>query len=308
MTDFGHIPVLLHDSVNLLITSSEGIYVDATSGLGGHTEEMAKRVSPQARLIAFEVDPDALAISSQRLNRYSNVEFIQRNFRYIKVELTRLNALLVRGILFDLGLSSLEIDNPSKGFSFTREGPLDMRMDPSLPESAAHLINTAEEKRLKEIIRTYGEERFAGRIARMIAEAREKAPLQSTRDLESLIRQAVHGPYQVKSLARVFQAFRIAVNQELEVLEKALPDAFECLAPGGRLVVIAYHSLEDRLVKTCFKDLCTDCVCPPDQPVCTCNHVQKARYIQKKALTPSEEEIRSNPRSRSARLRCIEKL
>jgi 16S rRNA (cytosine1402-N4)-methyltransferase len=183
-----------------------------------------------------------------------------------------------------------------------------MRMDPTLPESAAHLIHTATEEKLKEIIRTYGEERFAGRIARMIAEAREKAPLQSTRDLESLIRQVVHGPYQVKSLARVFQAFRIAVNQELEVLEKALPDAFECLAPGGRLVVIAYHSLEDRWVKSFFKDLCTGCVCPPDQPVCTCNHVQKARYIQKKALTPSEEEIRSNPRSRSARLRCIEKL
>ncbi|MDK2975602.1 MAG: rRNA (cytosine1402-N4)-methyltransferase [Candidatus Marinimicrobia bacterium] len=308
MTDFGHIPVLLHDSMNLLMTSSEGVYIDATSGLGGHTKEMAKRLSPQARLIAFEVDPDALAISSQRLNTYSNVTFVQRNFRYLKVELTRLNALPVQGILFDLGLSSLEIDNPAKGFSFTREGPLDMRMDPTLPESAAHLIHTATEEKLKEIIRTYGEERFAGRIARMIAEAREKAPLQSTRDLESLIRQVVHGPYQVKSLARVFQAFRIAVNQELEVLEKALPDAFECLAPGGRLVVIAYHSLEDRWVKSFFKDLCTGCVCPPDQPVCTCNHVQKARYIQKKALTPSEEEIRSNPRSRSARLRCIEKL
>ncbi|KUK50357.1 MAG: Ribosomal RNA small subunit methyltransferase H [Marinimicrobia bacterium 46_47] len=308
MTVFGHIPVLLHDAVNLLITSPEGVYVDATSGLGGHTEEMAKRVSYHARLVAFEVDPDALTISSQRLNKFSNVEFIQRNFRYLKVELTRLNALPVRGILFDLGLSSLEIDNPAKGFSFTREGPLDMRMDPTLPESAAHLINTATEERLKEIIRTYGEERFAGRIARTIAETRDKVPLQSTRDLESLVRQAVHGPHQVKSLARVFQAFRIAVNRELEALEKALPDAFECLEPGGRLVVISYHSLEDRLVKSCFKDLCTDCVCPPDQPVCTCTHVQKARYIQKKALIPTEDEIRSNPRSRSARLRCIEKL
>jgi len=308
MTDFGHIPVLLHDSMNLLITLPKGIYVDATSGLGGHTEEMAKRLSPQARLIAFDVDPDALAISSEKLKKYSNIEFIQRNFRYIKVELTRLEALPVQGILFDLGLSSLEIDNPAKGFSFTQEGPLDMRMDPSLPESAAHLINTATEKRLKEIIRAYGEERFAGRIARMIEEAREKVPFKTTRDLELVVRQAVHGPYQVKSLARVFQAFRIAVNRELEALEKALPDAFECLAPGGRLVVIAYHSLEDRLVKTYFKDLCTDCVCPPEQPICTCNHVQKARFIQKKALTPTEDEIRANPRSRSARLRCIEKL
>ncbi len=308
MTDFGHTPVLLHDSVNLLITNPGGTYVDATSGLGGHSAEMLKRLSPQASVLAFDVDPDAISIASNHLKTYTNIRFIQRNFRYIKVELTRLNALPVHGILFDLGLSSLEIDNPDKGFSFSKNGPLDMRMDPSLSESAAELINHAPEEKLKEIIRTYGEERFAGRIARVLVETRKKSPFRFTGDLETVVRRVVHGPYQVKSVARVFQAIRIAVNKELEMLEQALPDAFECLVPGGRLVVIAYHSLEDRIVKTFFRDLCTGCVCPPEQPICTCNHSQKARFIQKKALSPSDEETRNNPRSRSARMRCIEKL
>lgn len=308
MTYFGHIPVLVDDAINLLITDPHGIYVDATCGLGGHTEQLLTHLSPSAKVFAFDVDPDALAIASQRLAHFTNVEFIQRNFRYLKVELTRLHGLPVQGILFDLGLSSLEIDQAQKGFSFSKKGPLDMRMDPFLPETASDIINTSSEETLKDIIYTFGEERFAGRIAQAIVTARQQSPLTSTSDLEKVVRQVVKGPHAIKSVARVFQAFRIAVNYEIDALKKALPDAFDCLAPGGRVVVIAYHSLEDRFVKTFFKDLSTGCICPPEQPVCTCNHLQKAHLLTKKVITPSREELHQNPRSRSARLRGIEKL
>lgn len=307
MTVYRHIPVMSRHSTELLITSPDGIYVDATLGLGGHAKEILKRLSSRGRLVGFDVDPEALSIAQKRLSAYPNVYFLRENFKKIKVELTRLELRPVTGILFDLGLSSLEIDNPGKGFSFTHEGPLDMRMDPTLPETAADIIKDASTETLRQLIREYGEERFAGRVAKAIDRRRREAPLKTTSDLEQAVRSVIRGPHAVKSVARVFQAFRIAVNRELVVLKKAIPDAFDCLTEGGRLVVISYHSLEDRLVKRLFKEWCTDCICPPEQPVCTCGHQKQAVPVIKKHLTPDPEEIRENPRSRSAKLRCIEK-
>jgi 16S rRNA (cytosine1402-N4)-methyltransferase len=308
MTVYRHIPVMLCNSAELLVTSPDGIYVDATLGLGGHAGEILKHISPAGKLVGFDVDPEALALAKKRLKDYPNTVFLRENFKKIKVELTRLNLRPVSGILFDLGLSSLEIDNPQKGFSFMNKGPLDMRMDPDLPHSSADIINHAPADTLKKIIREYGEERFAGRIAAAIDKKRKESPFLYTTDLENVIRHSVQGPHVIKSLARVFQAFRIAVNHELEILYKALPDAFECLVSGGRMVVISYHSLEDRIVKQMFKDWCTDCICPPDQPVCTCDHPKIAKRVIKKHLTANTEEKKGNPRSRSAKLRCIEKL
>jgi len=308
MTVYRHNPVLLHESVDLLVTDNQGIYVDATLGLGGHSEVILNQLSSNGRVVGFDVDPDAITIAKERLKCFNNIQFINNNFRQIKIELNRLDLFPVNGILFDLGLSSLEIDNGDKGFSFMNEGPLDMRMDPSLSRTASEIINHESREELKRIIKEFGEERYAGSVADKIIKKRAQKPYQYTSDLVNTVRETIHGPYQIKSVARVFQAFRIAVNHELDVLKKGLSDAFECLAPNGRIVVISYHSLEDRIVKTFFKKLCTGCVCPPEHAVCTCNHQEQAELVIKKFLEPSQKEQDMNPRSRSARLRCLRKL
>ena len=308
MTLYRHIPVLLHESVDLLVTDPRGIYVDATLGLGGHSEVILKHISSSGRVIGFDVDPDAIAIAQKRLENFNNFQFIRNNFKQIKIELTRMNLLPINGVLFDLGLSSLEIDNGEKGFSFINDGPLDMRMDPSLPQTASDIINHESREELRRIIRDFGEERHAGAIANRIVKIRNQKPYQHTSDLAETVRETIHGPFQIKSLARVFQAFRIAVNHELEALKRGLIDAFDCLAPNGRLVVISYHSLEDRIVKTFFRDLYTGCICPPEQAVCTCSNRIQAEPVVKKFLEPAQAEQDANPRSRSARLRCLRKL
>ncbi len=301
---YQHTPVLLHEAVEQLVTKPTGVYIDATCGLGGHSLEICGKLSPRGRLFCFDLDPAALAFAQTRLAHYKNVVFIQNNFDKLKVELYARDQTQVDGILFDLGVSSMEIDSPERGFSFMQDGPLDMRMGDT-GMTAADVVNTYSREDLTRIFGDYGEERFSGRIARRIVETR---PYRTTSALSACVRTIVHGPHVNKSLARIFQALRIEVNRELDSLQNALNTAIGMLRPGGRIVVISYHSLEDRIVKQTFLDAVSDCICPPQDPVCTCGHKAVARKVTRKPLLPSEEEITLNPRSRSAKCRVIEKL
>ncbi len=303
-TLYQHTPVLRDEAVRQLVVSPAGVYVDATCGLGGHSEKICEQLGPQGRLFCFDLDPRALEIANARLIRFTNVHFIQNNFDKMKVELHAAGVRHIDGVLYDLGVSSMEIDAPERGFSFMQDGPLDMRMQHD-GTTAADLVNTSSRESLEAIIREYGEERFSGRIARSIVETR---PHIRTGSLADAVRRVVHGPHVNKSLARVFQALRIAVNHELESLKTSLDTAITLLNPGGRLVVIAYHSLEDRIVKHRIREAASDCICPPEAPVCVCGHRAEMKIINKKPLTPSDEEIAKNPRSRSARCRVAEKL
>ena len=301
---YQHTPVLLNESVELLVTSPAGVYVDATCGLGGHSMQILKRLSPRGRLFCFDMDPDALAYAEKQMREYKNVRFIQNNFNKLKVALFPEGVTGIDGILYDLGVSSMEIDTADRGFSFMQDGPLDMRMDRGNIK-AADIINHYSIEELTRIFREYGEERFSGRIARKIVETR---PYFRTMELADCIRTVVHGPLVNKTLARIFQALRIEVNSELEALEKSLQSALGMLRSGGRIVVISYHSLEDRIVKQFFADAVRDCICPPESPVCRCDHTAQAKKITKKPLLPGEDEMKNNPRSRSAKCRVLEKL
>ncbi|MFA6619074.1 MAG: 16S rRNA (cytosine(1402)-N(4))-methyltransferase RsmH [Candidatus Neomarinimicrobiota bacterium] len=301
---YQHTTVLLNEAVEQLITRPDGVYIDATCGLGGHSEEIAKHLHKNAKLIAFDLDPLALEFAKKRLDFFNNVHFIQNNFAKIKMELISRNIESFDGILYDLGVSSLEIDSAERGFSFMQDGPLDMRMGQT-DLSAADVINTYSQDELTRIFREYGEERFSGRIARVIVETR---PYYRTLPLVNCIKTVVHGKYVTKTLARIFQALRIEVNQELESIKKSISDAIDMLNPGGRIVVISFHSLEDRIVKNLFHEASIDCVCPPEIPVCVCNHKAVAKKITRKPIIPSEDEIKNNSRSRSAKCRVLEKL
>ena len=300
---YQHTPVLRNEAVRQLVVSPAGIYVDATCGLGGHSAKICEELDRKGRLICFDLDPRALKIAGERLADCENITFIENNFDKLKVELYAANVKKIDGILYDLGVSSMEIDAAERGFSFMQDGPLDMRMRPEGP-TAADIVNTCSRGELESMIREYGEERFAGRIARRILETR---PHHRTGDLAAAVRDVVHGPHVNKSLARVFQSLRIAVNRELDALKKSLDDAVGMLKPGGRIVVISYHSLEDRIVKQRFRESASDCICPPGSPVCTCGHKAELRIITKKPVTPAAEEIAENPRSRSAKCRVAEK-
>ncbi|MBW6458094.1 MAG: 16S rRNA (cytosine(1402)-N(4))-methyltransferase RsmH [FCB group bacterium] len=301
---YQHTPVLLHESVELLVTSPAGVYVDATCGLGGHSGQICKKLGPGGRLFCFDMDPDALAYAERHLKACKKLRFIRSNFDKLKIALFTEGIEMFDGILYDLGVSSMEIDSPERGFSFMQDGPLDMRMGNGKVK-AADIINHYTLEDLTRIFREYGEERFSGRIARRIVETR---PYFRTIELADCIRSVVHGPYINKTLARIFQALRIEVNNELPALEKSLHTALNMLRSGGRIVVISYHSLEDRIVKQFFADAVRDCICPPESPICTCGHKALAKKVTKKPLLPTEDEIRSNPRSRSAKCRVLEKL
>ncbi len=301
---YQHTPVLLHETVQQLITRPSGVYIDATCGLGGHSLEISRRLSAKGSLYCFDLDPRAQAFAKDRLFEYGNVHFIQNNFEKIKMAMFIEEIEQIDGILYDLGVSSMEIDSPERGFSFMQDGPLDMRMGET-ELTAANIINTYSQDKLTQIFREYGEERFSGRIARVIVETR---PYFRTLPLVNCIKNIIHGPYVTKTLARIFQALRIEVNHELDALKKSLADALDMMNPGGRLVVISFHSLEDRIVKQFFQATVTDCICPPEIPICVCDHKAIAKKITRKPIIPSEEEIRNNPRSRSAKCRVIEKL
>ena len=309
--NFQHETVLLQESIDAIVTDPDGIYVDCTLGGGGHSAAILERLSPQGMLVGFDRDPAALMAATAKLVRFSSqVRLVPGNFAEIDTLLTRLGIGQVNGVLFDLGVSSHQLDLPQRGFSYMKEGPLDMRMDPAQPLSALQVVNEYSEDELNRVIFEYGEERWARRIAKFIVEARQMKPLQNTAELVEVITAAIpaaarrQGPHPAK---RTFQAIRIEVNGELRILAGALQSAIERLAPGGRIGVISFHSLEDRIVKNVFAGLLGRCTCPPRAPICTCN-ARAVLELRGKALAPSDEEVERNPRSRSAKLRIAEKI
>lgn len=302
-----HIPVLLNEVLNGLRVRPGGRYIDATVGEGGHAAEILSASSPDGRLLGLDRDPGALEVAHARLVSYAG------RFVLVHSSYTRLAAIAparefvpADGILFDLGLSSLQLADPDRGFSFAKDGPLDMRFDPTTGErTAADLVNQLSSEELADLLYRYGEERQSRRIAEAIVAAR---PIHTTKELASVIEQAVgRRRRRIHPATRTFQALRIAVNDELTVLEKTLPQAVEALAPGGRLVVISFHSLEDRIIKRFVRRESRDCICPPASPICTCDHRATLRVVTRKPIRPTEEEVSANPRSRSARLRIAEK-
>ncbi len=305
--EFKHKSVLLEECIDLLQIKPNGIYVDGTVGGAGHSSEIVKRLKG-GKLFGFDQDPDAVAVATKRLQEY-NAEVIHSNFKNMKEKLNERGVSGVDGILLDLGVSSYQLDNGERGFSYHVDAPLDMRMSKE-GLSAKDIVNTYSIDELCKIFRDYGEEKFAYKIACNIVKERELEPINSTLRLANIISysmpaKARRGGHPAR---RCFQALRIAVNGELEILESALVNAFNMLNVGGVLSVITFHSLEDRIVKQCFQELCKGCTCPPDFPVCVCGKTPKARLANRKPIIPSEEEISENARSRSAKLRGIIKI
>ena len=309
--EFRHETVLLRESVEGILGDLDGIYVDCTLGGGGHSAALADRLGPSGCLVGIDQDPAAVQAGRLRLAGVRpTVHVVQGNFREIGAVLDRLGIGQVDGILFDLGVSSHQIDLPQRGFSYMNDGPLDMRMNPEQPLTAQEIVNTYPEKELARVIFEYGEERWARRIAKFIVEARRNRSLTTTFELVELIAAAIpaaarrQGPHPAK---RTFQAIRIEVNGELSVLPAALRTAIDRLKPGGKIGVISFHSLEDRIVKNTFAALLGHCVCPPRAPVCICNPRATLR-LPGKPIAPSAAEVETNPRARSAKLRIAEKV
>ena len=306
-----HRPVLREEVVLLINPQPGRIYIDGTVGLGGHTEALFE-AQPEITVIGIDLDTEALEIASKRLSRFGGrLHLIHGNFRDIADHLNRFGTTSTAGLLLDLGLSSLQVESASRGFSFRLDGPLDMRMDPSQDLTASDLANAASEAALTDILRRYGEERFAGRIARAIIAARAKTPLTTTHGLTQLVRQAIPKRYHPKHIdpaTRTFQALRIAVNRELENLKAGLEAAFEVVEPGGVIAVISFHSLEDRTVKEFFRAKALSCTCPPGLPGCVCNKQIEAEILTRKPLRASSAEVIENPRARSAKLRAARKV
>lgn len=309
--EFQHVSVLLEETVTAVLTDPDGIYVDCTLGGAGHSHALGERLSEKGLLIGFDQDEVALEVAKKRLSDLPcRVMTIPSNFRYLKKELAERGIDAVDGIIFDLGVSSYQLDTAERGFSYMNDGPLDMRMDRHNPLSAEVVVNDYDAEELVRIIREYGEERWAKRIVEFIVDARQEERITTTGQLVSIIKKAIpakarqDGPHPAK---RTFQAIRIEVNQELSILHDTFVDAAEILTPGGRMGVITFHSLEDRITKQTFKELSTGCICPPELPVCVCHHVATVK-ARNKAIEPSVEEIERNPRSRSAKLRVAVKL
>lgn len=304
-----HQAVLLEETIENILTNPAGIYVDCTVGGGGHLSYLAERISRDGFLIGLDKDLDVLQRTKERL-AIDRLLLIQDDFRNLQSVLQEHGIDYVDGIMMDLGVSSFQLDEAERGFSFHEDAPLDMRMDRSQEFSASNLLNTWEEASIAEILFEYGEERYARRIARAIVEARKKRPIKSTLELVEIIRGAVPARYsrETHPARRSFQAIRIAVNGELDALKAVLPQAVELLKPGGRLCVISFHSLEDRIVKRYFQDEARSCVCPPGMPICTCNHQPRVQIITKKPIQSSTEEVEQNPRARSAKLRVAQKI
>ena len=303
---FNHKSVLLNECIEALTINPDGIYVDGTAGGAGHSSEIAKRLK-NGKLYAFDRDPDAVKIASERLKEYP-AEVINSNFSDMKEELAKRDVTKVNGILLDLGVSSYQLDTAERGFSYHKDAPLDMRMSKS-GISAKEIVNNFSEYQLADIFRKYGEEKFAMKIATKIVNARKEKEIETTLELAELISAAYPAAARRDGhpARKCFQAIRIAVNSELEELEKALEKCFELLDKDGVLAIITFHSLEDKMVKLKFKEYCTGCVCPPDFPVCVCGQTPKGRLLYKKPIIPSDSELEENLRSRSAKLRVIVK-
>jgi len=309
--DFHHVTVLLDETVDAVVTDPSGKYVDCTLGGAGHSKRVFTKLAATGKLICFDQDALAIDHAKEIFGEDERVTLVNRNFEYLEETLKTLDLLPVNGILFDLGVSSPQLDEAERGFSYMQDAPLDMRMDPSSSLTAREIVNTWVEKDLAQLIWKYGEEKWSKRIAQFIVQARKEKPLETTGDLVQAIKAAVpaavrrSGPHPAK---RTFQAIRIAVNDELGVLDRVLDQALRCLDHGGRIAVITFHSLEDRIVKDRMKSWLGRCTCPPELPICRCNAVALAKVLTRKPILPSEEEVEQNPRSRSAKLRVAEKL
>ena len=307
--DFKHIPVLFNESIDALDIKPDGLYADCTAGGGGHSNAILDRLSDIGRLVAVDRDPEALATLTERFEGRENVSIVDDNFFNIKTILSRFTDEGADGILADLGVSSHQLDDAARGFSFHADAPLDMRMSMQ-GMSAADAVNSLSQRELQDIIYRYGEDKFAPRIAAGIVRAREEKPIETTLELAEIIKSSIPAAARREGghpARRTFQALRIYVNGELDGLDGAISNMFDSLKVGGRLAIITFHSLEDRAVKQTFASLCEGCICPPEFPVCVCGRKSRGRLPQK-ALAPSREELERNPRSRSARLRVIEKI
>jgi len=303
----GHLPVLYQEVLEALNLTPGGIYVDGTVGAGGHASGILEESSPDGRLLGLDRDPQALKLSTKRLESYGKrVVLIQSSYIKLKSHLNNLKWNTVDGILLDLGVSSMQLDSPEKGFSFRFDAPLDMRFDPTQGTSAADLVNHSSREELANLIFQYGEEKFSRKIADAIIANR---PLERTQELADIIVRIIgKTSSRIHPATRTFQALRIAVNKELDALEIFLPLALEALNPGGRLVIIAFHSLEDRIVKRFFRQESKDCICPVEVPICVCGHKAQLKEITRRPIQPDEKETLENPRARSAKLRVGEKI
>ncbi|MGX1194053.1 16S rRNA (cytosine(1402)-N(4))-methyltransferase RsmH [Metabacillus sp. SLBN-84] len=309
---FQHKTVLLHETVDGLNIKEDGVYVDCTLGGAGHSSYLLSKLSKKGHLFAFDQDDAALSHAKKLLESYKGqVTFIKSNFRHLKAELENLGVTEVDGILFDLGVSSPQLDTPERGFSYHHDAPLDMRMDQNARTSAYDVVNGWTYEELVKIFFRYGEEKFSKQVARKIEAAREIQPIRTTGELVELIKDAIPAPARRKGghpAKRIFQAIRIAVNDELKVFEEAIGQAVEMIKPGGRVSVITFHSLEDRICKTAFKQAASLPELPPNLPVIPDEFKPKVKLITRKPITPSEEELEENNRARSAKLRILEKL
>lgn len=309
--EFKHKSVLLEETIEGLRVKPDGIYVDGTLGGAGHASEVCRRLSAKGRFIGIDQDQDAIVAASERLAAYKDrVTIIRSNYCYMVDELKNLGIHQVDGIVLDLGVSSYQLDNEERGFTYRADAPLDMRMDQRQSRTAADIINGYEEKELYRIIRDYGEDKFAKNIAKHIVAARQEKPVRTTGELTEIIRRAI--PMKIQAAGghpakRTFQAVRIELNRELDVLRESLDGMIDMLGDGGRICVITFHSLEDRIVKTIFRKNENPCTCPPDFPVCVCGKKSKGKVITRKPILPGKQELEENSRSKSAKLRIFER-
>lgn len=311
--EFNHYSVLLNETIENLNIKPDGIYVDGTLGGGGHAYQVASRLSEKGRLIGIDQDADAIAAAGERLKEFGDkITIIRSNYANMKEELHRIGVEKVDGIMLDLGVSSFQLDTPERGFTYRDESaPLDMRMDDRQSLTAKDIVNGYSEMELYRIIRDYGEDKFAKNIAKHIVQERAKKPIETTGELTEIIRASIPMKVQVTGghpAKRTFQAIRIELNKELEVLQNNLDDMIDLLNPGGRICIITFHSLEDRIVKTNFKRNENPCTCPSDFPVCVCGKKSKGKVVTRKPILPSEEELEVNSRSKSAKLRVFERV
>ena len=307
-----HLPVMVKEALEYLNCRQDGIYIDGTLGSGGHSLEILKCSSPNGRLIGIDWDEDAITVAKNRLNHFQDrITIIYDNFKNLGDIVRNLKVHEVDGILLDLGVSSIQLENEDRGFSFRLEGPIDMRMDKSSRLKAFDLVNSLSIPELEQILWDYGEERFGKRIAISIADYRKRKPISTTVELADIVSAAIPSRFRPKRIhpaTKAFQAIRIAVNDEFRNLETAIQVGIDLLRKGGRFCVISFHSLEDRIVKQSFRLLERGCICPPGMPECNCQKESEAKVLTKKPVLPSEDEIRENPRSRSAKLRVAERV
>jgi 16S rRNA (cytosine1402-N4)-methyltransferase len=303
-----HTPVLFEKSLEFLVTDRSGIYFDGTLGFGGHSSGILNCLGADGLLIGADVDQDAFSFSKKKFSEDKRTKLYNMNFSQIDIIAKIESINLFDGIFADLGVSSFQLDTAESGFSYRSNAQLDLRMDKSKVINAADVVNSYSEEDLANIIFQYGEEKNSRKIARVICEIRQEKKIQTTLDLSNIITEITPSRYHIKTLSRVFQALRIYVNDELNTLKLFLTKAIELLKPGGRIVILSYHSLEDRIVKEAFKYETLDCICPPESPICVCNKIPRLKIITKKPVVPDDREIENNFRSRSAKLRAAEKI